>query len=199
MVDPASQRVVAHQPILNDEARLAVTLAGSPAVAVVETALLPESYSEAWRTGQIEDTGITWAVPPEYPTIELPAAPLTIATAPVVVAAGIGLRDPEGFALAEKLAEALGGVVGGDVTALDAGWIDENQLVGVTGQRVKPRLYLALGISGDTTHLMALQECATIVAVQPDRSASIAEIADRNIFADPVPFARALLAKLGKG
>jgi len=78
-----------------------------------------------------------------------------------------------------------------------AGWIDEEQLVDITGQSIAPKLYLALGISGETTHFMAIQGAGTIVAVQADPTAPIAQVADWNIFADPAQFAQALLDKLG--
>lgn len=197
-VDPIYQRVLAHQPILDDVARQVVAIAATPAVAVVEAAALPAAFNEPWRTGQVEDTGLAWGEPAVYPPAELPAAPLTLQNAPVVVAAGLGLRDADGFALAGKLAEALGGVVAGDVAALDAGWITEVQLVGLTGHSVAPRLYLALGIDGDTGQFMATADAGCIVAVQPDPRAPFVPVADFNILADPAEFAGALLAALGR-
>ena len=107
----------------------------------------------------------------------------------MIVAAGLGLRDEAGFALAGRLAEALGGVVAGDLGALDAGWITEDQLVGLTGASVAPKLYLALGIDGDTSQFMATQEAGMIVAVQPDPAAPFVPVADYNIIADPAEFA----------
>ena len=114
------------------------------------------------------------------------------------MAAGLGLVDEAGFALAGKLAEALGGVVAGDLGALDAGWITEDQLVGLTGASVAPKLYLALGIDGDTSQFMATQEAGMIVAVQSDPAAPFVPVADYNIIADPVEFAGALLEVLSK-
>ena len=116
----------------------------------------------------------------------------------MIVAAGLGLADEAGFALAGKLAEALGGVIAGDLGALDAGWITEDQLVGLTGASVAPKLYLALGIDGDTSQFMATQEAGMIVAVQPDPAAPFVPVADYNIIADPAEFAGALLEVLGK-
>ena len=107
----------------------------------------------------------------------------------MIVAAGLGLADEAGFALANKLAEALGGVIAGDLGALDVGWITEDQLVGLTGASVAPKLYLALGIDGDTSQFMATQEAGMIVAVQPDPAAPFVPVADYNIIADPAEFA----------
>ena len=196
-VDPIYQRIVAHQPVLDDAARQVVTLVAAPAVVVVDTGALPAAFNEPWRTGTVEDAGVAWPAAPEYPAAELPTASLTLKNAPVVVAAGLGLAD-DGFALAAKLAEALGGVVGGDLGALDAGWITEEQLVGLTGAQVAPKLFLALGIDGDTSLFMATQEAGLIVAVQPDPTAPFVPVADYNIITDPAEFAGALLEALGK-
>ncbi len=104
----------------------------------------------------------------------------------------------DGFALAQKLAAKLGGAVGGDVAALDAGWIGEEQLIGLTGATVAPKVLLALGVDGDTSFFMATQDAGTIIAAQPDRNAPIVAVADQNIIADPKAFAEALLAELAK-
>ncbi len=197
-VDPIYQRVIAHQPVLDDLARQAVSIVGSPAVAVVDTDTLPAAFNEPWRTGKIEDTGLAWPPAVEQPAADRPQAPVTLANAPVIVAAGAGLNDEAGFALAGRLAAALGGVVAGDVAALDMGWIGEEQLVGLTGASVTPKLYLALGIDGDTSQFMATQEAGMIVAVQPDPAAPFVRVADYNIIADPTEFAQALLAELAR-
>ena len=64
---------------------------------------MPAAFEEPWRTGSIEEIGLTWPEPAAYPPAELPAVPVTLANAPVVVAAGQGLGDEAGFALAERL------------------------------------------------------------------------------------------------
>lgn len=196
-VDPVYQRVVAHQPILDDAARQIVQILASPAVLVMDTTLLPAAFVETWRKGDIEDSGLVWPAATSPTAAELPATPLTLQNAPVVVAAGMGLNDEAGFALACKLAGRLGGGVAGDVTALDAGWITEEQLIGLTGYTIAPRLYVALGIAGDTNHLLALTGAGCIVAVQTDPTAAIVGVADYSIIADPAECAQALLLELG--
>jgi electron transfer flavoprotein alpha subunit len=195
-VDPVYQRVQAHQPVMDDAARRVVVLLNSPAVAVVDTAMLPAAFSEPWRAGQIEDTGLIWAAPSAYPKADYQPQPPTVRNARIIVGAGRGLRDAAGFDLARRLAEALGGVVGGDLGALDAGWIDEEHLLGLTGHSAAPKLYLALGIEGDTEHLAGLAEAAIVVAVQPDRTAPITRFANWNVLADPATFAATLLRML---
>ena len=202
-VEPMSQRVLAHQPVLDDAARQVQAILASPAVVVVDTAALPAAFSEPWRSGSVEDSGLAWPAAPEYPMTDLTglrnlSGLAALKNAPVIVAAGLGLADEAGFALANKLAEALGGVTAGDLGALDAGWITEDQLVGLTGASVAPKLYLALGIDGDTSQFMATQEAGMIVAVQPDPAAPFVPVADYNVIADPAEFAGALLEALGK-
>ena len=70
---PIYQRIVAHQPVLDDAARQRVTLVAAPAVAVVDTGALPASFNEPWRTGTVEDAGVSWGQPAAYPPVELPA------------------------------------------------------------------------------------------------------------------------------
>jgi electron transfer flavoprotein alpha subunit len=191
-VDPIYQRIVAHQPILGDAARMQVNLLAAPAVALMETALLPASFNEPWRQGEVGDTQLMWSEPPPQEMVDLPARPFTLKTAPVVVVGGQGLLDEAGFAAAQDLADALGGVVAGDVTALDMGWIGEEALVGLTGETINPPLVIALGVDGDTSLMMGMADAACIVAAQEDANAPIVPFADYNVVGDPVKFARAL-------
>ncbi len=201
-VDPIDQRILAHQPVLDDAARQVMILLAAPAIVVIDTEALPAAFNEPWRTGNVEETGLKWAQPPAVPAAELPGpaspvGPAALKSAPIVVAAGLGLNTETGVALAGRLAEALGGRLAGDVSALDRGWITEDQLIGLTGHSIAPRLLLALGIEGDTRFLMATQEAGSIVAVQADPRAPIVSVADYNIIADPAEFTAALLAVLG--
>ena len=198
-VDPVYQRVLAHQPVLSDAARQIVALLDAPAVAVVDVLALPASFSEPWRTGQVDENGPQWGRLELPEEVDFKPEPITLQNARVVIGAGRGLHDAGGFELARRLAQALGGAVSGDLGALDAGWIREDQLLSLTGHKASPKVYLALGIAGDTEHLAALQGADTILAVQNDPTAPITQFADWNVIADPVQFAQALLARLVVG
>ncbi|MCU0506692.1 MAG: electron transfer flavoprotein subunit alpha/FixB family protein [Chloroflexi bacterium] len=106
------------------------------------------------------------------------AQALSIEEASVIVAGGRGVGGPEGFRVVEELAELLGGAVGATRAAVDAGWIDYAQQVGQTGKTVRPALYLALGISGAIQHRVGMQAAETIIAVNRDPDAPLAEYAD---------------------
>ncbi len=195
-VDPIYQRIVAHQPVLEDAARMTLNLLSTPAIVAVDTSLLPAAFNEPWRHGEVSDTGLSWAEPLFYDIADLPRRPKTLQNASVVVIAGMGLVEETGFEAARQLAERLGGVIAGDVTALDAGWIGEEQLVGVTGFTVAPKLCIALGVEGDTGFFMGIADAGCLVAVQSDPTAPIVPMADYNVIGDPAEFARAFASEL---
>jgi electron transfer flavoprotein alpha subunit len=122
------------------------------------------------------------------------AAP--IEEARIIVAGGRGVGGEDGFKIVEEVAEALGGAVGATRAAVDAGWIPYAQQIGQTGKIVKPQLYLALGISGAIQHKVGMQTAETIVAVNRDPDAPIAEFADLVVIGDLFEVAPALLAEL---
>jgi electron transfer flavoprotein alpha subunit len=112
------------------------------------------------------------------------AGAASIDDARVIVAGGRGVGGPEGFKILEELAEALGGAVGATRAAVDAGWIGYGQQIGQTGKTVKPALYVAAGISGAIQHKVGMQTAGTIVAINRDPDASIAEFADLVVVGD---------------
>ncbi len=128
--------------------------------------------------------------------VEEGAAAVSIDDARIIVAGGRGVGGPEGFGLVGELAEALGGAVGATRAAVDSGWIPYGQQIGQTGKIVKPQLYLALGISGAIQHKVGMQTSGTIIAVNRDPDAPIAEFADMFVVGDLVEVGSALLVAL---
>lgn len=97
---------------------------------------------------------------------------------PIVVAGGYGVGSKENFDLLYKLADTLGAEVGASRAAVDAGWADHDRQIGQTGVTVRPKLYIACGISGQIQHIAGMQDSSIIISVNSDPDAPINTIAD---------------------
>lgn len=120
---------------------------------------------------------------PEAPFQEVKQA-VDLSKADVIVAVGRGIKNKDNIALAEKLAEVLGGDLAASRPICDAEWLPIDRQIGSSGQTVAPKLYIALGISGAIQHLVGMKNSQTIVAINKDPEAPIFDIADYGIVGD---------------
>jgi electron transfer flavoprotein alpha subunit len=154
----------------------AVAEAPAPALCGILPGARPAEKGRSDRTPPVEDvaftleeaTGVkfTRLVPPEKGDVD-------ITQQTVLVSVGRGIQSQDNISLADELAKALGGAVCGSRPVIDQGWLPPSRQVGRSGATVKPRLYLALGISGAPEHWEGMKNSEVIVAVNTDPKAPI--------------------------
>ncbi|MBQ0079398.1 MAG: electron transfer flavoprotein subunit alpha/FixB family protein [Eubacterium sp.] len=159
-----------------------------PQMATVRPGVMDSLQKDPAATGEIVavNAGITAEdirVTVKGKTVDA-ADGVALADAEIIVAGGRGLGDASGFELLQKLADKIGGVVATSGAPIDAGWIDESLMIGQTGTIVRPRIYIACGISGSIQHLAGIENSETIIAINTDKDVPIFEIADYCIVGD---------------
>ena len=107
-----------------------------------------------------------------------------LVNAEIVVAGGGGMKGPEGFRLAHELASTLGGAVGASRVACDLGWCPASYQIGLSGQKVAPRIYFAIGISGTMQHIAGCSNSKVIIAINTDPDAPMFKVAKFGIIGD---------------
>jgi electron transfer flavoprotein alpha subunit len=158
-----------------------------PQMATVREGVMRMPAADAARKGVVEP--ITPAFEPgdfalEVLSRQVRKSTVKLKDAPVVVAGGAGVDGAEEFALLQDLANLLGGEVGASRAAVDAGMIDRAHQVGQTGTTVRPRLYIAAGISGAIQHRAGMDQSSKIIAINTDPAAPMFQIAHYRIVGD---------------
>ncbi len=110
----------------------------------------------------------------------------------VLVAVGRGIQQEDNMEVAEQLAQSLGGVLAASRPIVDQGWLPTTRQVGKSGMTVKPKCFIALGISGAPEHVEGMKDSGLIIAVNTDPNAPIFDVAHYGVVADLMDVAPAL-------
>jgi electron transfer flavoprotein alpha subunit len=115
---------------------------------------------------------------------EVPTTGIDITKSDVLIAVGRGIKEQKNLSAIEKFAEDIGGALACTRPIIDAGWLPKDRQVGSSGKTVKPKLYIALGISGAFQHISGMKSAETIIAVNKDPEAPIFSVAHYGIVGD---------------
>ncbi len=154
-----------------------------PQMATVREGVMRKAYAAV--PGRGERREITWQgylsesdMAVEILDREIKERKIDIKGAHIIVAGGYGVGSKENFALLHELAEVLGGEVGASRAAVDAGFTEPERQIGQTGVTVRPKLYIACGISGQIQHTAGMEQSAMVISINTDPAAPITKIAD---------------------
>ena len=158
-----------------------------PQMATVREGVFRLPEPEPGRTGHVITVPVD--LPPEDFLVKvvdrrLEGKRVDLKGASIIVTGGAGVGSREGFSLIRELADTLGGVVGATRAAVDAGWIDHEHQVGQTGTTVRPKLYIAAGVSGSVQHRAGMDQSARILAIDTNPDAPIFSVAHYGIVGD---------------
>jgi electron transfer flavoprotein alpha subunit len=128
--------------------------------------------------------------------VEPEAGDVDISKAPILISVGRGVQTEDNIELVEELAEALGGAVCSSRPVVDQGWLPTSRMVGKSGQTVKPKLYLAMGISGAPEHVEAITDSELIVAINTDPAAPIFDVAQYGAEVDMLDLLETLIEQI---
>lgn len=160
-----------------------------PQMATVREGVMKMEVFDENYQGEIKDVDIAKYTDDEDFVVEIierhiEKSKVNIKGASIIICGGYGVGSQENFSQLYKLASVIGGEVGGTRAAVDAGFIEHERQIGQTGVTVRPKLYIACGVSGAVQHRVGMDKSAMIVSINTDDNAPISKIADYNIVGD---------------
>ncbi|MGF6472358.1 electron transfer flavoprotein subunit alpha/FixB family protein [Paraburkholderia youngii] len=197
-IDPTSRALAATRPTFGGSLLCTImTLAYRPQMATVRPRVMAMPSAQEGRVGEIvqETLGLVEA---DIATklldfvADATTSQINLPYADVIVSGGKGLKTPENFQLAFDLARVLRGEVGATRPCVQAGWVEADRQVGQTGKTVRPKLYIAAGISGAIQHRVGMESSDVIVAINTDPNAPIFDYAHYGIVGDALQLLPAL-------
>lgn len=154
-----------------------------PQMATVREGVMKKEIKDAKYPGKVKKLEVAEYVSDTDFIIEvierhMEKSKIDLKGSPIVIAGGYGMGSADNFKMLYELADVLGGEVGASRAAVDAGMAEHERQIGQTGTTVRPKLYIACGISGQIQHIAGMQESSMIIAINNDPHAPINEIAD---------------------
>ena len=154
-----------------------------PQMATVREGVMKKEVADPNHKAEVVELKADDYIAPEDYVVEIidrhiEKSKINIKNSPIIVAGGYGVGSKEGFDQLHELAQVLNGEVGATRAAVDAGWTDHARQIGQTGTTVRPKLYIACGISGQIQHIAGMQDSSIIISINNDPNAPINAIAD---------------------
>jgi electron transfer flavoprotein alpha subunit len=152
-------------------------------MATVREGVMKKEIMDPYHTGEIVDYNVNDYVKDEDFIINIidrhiEKSKVNIKNSPIIISGGYGVGSKENFDLLFQLADVLGAEVGASRAAVDAGYVDHERQVGQTGVTVRPKVYIACGISGQIQHIAGMQDSSIIISINNDPDAPINAISD---------------------
>jgi len=169
-------------------------------VVTVSPMAYPRAEAQAGRSGETVNVPFD----PGQPKLEFvsyqpeESSEIDLTAAERIVSGGRGLGNPDGFKLIRDFAHAIGAAVGASRAVVDSGWIAYRHQVGLTGKSVRPKLYVACGISGQIQHLAGMSSSGTIVAINTDPACPMMELASISVVGDVNELLPLIVAEIKK-
>jgi electron transfer flavoprotein alpha subunit len=187
-LDARDGRVIATSQIYGGKIFAQVVLSDQTTLVAVVPGTFAREAGQAAGVPEVRELALPTLLPEGRTTfrklLEPPPGDVDITKVPVLVAVGRGIQNAENVPQAQELAEILGGAVCGSRPAIDQAWLPKTRQVGKSGMTVRPKLYLAFGISGAPEHIEGMKQSEMIVAVNTDSKAPIFGVAHYGVVAD---------------
>lgn len=188
-IDPETKGILQTRPAFGGNLMATIKCPDHrPQMSTVRPGVMDQAQAQAGKTGDVipvtlklQETDIRTRI---LEIVKTAKDMVSLTDAQIIVSGGAGLGDASGFELIRQFADRVGGVVGASRAAVDSGWIDHSHQVGQTGTTVKPKIYIACGISGAIQHLAGMQTSDLIIAINKNPLAPIFEVADYGITGD---------------
>lgn len=160
-----------------------------PQMATVREGVMKKEIYDVTYKGKVNILEVDKILKPEDLVVKvierhMEKSKVNIKNSSIIVAGGYGVGSKENFAMLQELADVLGGEVGASRAAVDAGYAEHDRQIGQTGVTVRPKLYIACGISGQIQHTAGMEESSMIIAINNDPNAPINKLADYVITGD---------------